>query len=173
MKSKYVSRVQKIQNDIPKVTSHTPQRLMELIRNLYWQLNGLIQEMESEVLLFPDMSKEQHYADHFVYAAACTPEEYYMLRDRCKTKEPEAAGFLPYTFIEEDEETICIIPRPRGVSDDDCLGTAAYVRMVEEFTGFIYAVPFTEKTALGSLSLAQVIAKTAGVDPAKVRHITL
>lgn len=141
------------------------------LRNATWELEGLIKAMENDMLLFPDMSKEQHFADHFVYAAPCTSTEWHKVLGRCKTKEPDEQGFMPYTYLDEEGEKICIIPRPFGASDDDCLGTAAWIRMVDEFRGMIYALPYCNEEWPNTI--ASIIARTAGVEPSKVRHVTL
>lgn len=128
------------------------------------------------MLLFPDMTRDQHDAQEFCFAAPCTTQEWYKLMALAKkTKPPKGAGvmetdFLKYVLIEEDDETICIIPRPATATDDDCVASGAYIRMVAEFTGMIYAVPSSCDTRVGE-SMASIIHRTAGVPPHQVRHV--
>lgn len=120
------------------------------------------------MLLFPDMRKERHEAQEFVFAAPCTYAEWAKLKSQCKFHWDDKQ-YLPYTLVKEDDEQIAIICRSQEDSDDDCLVTAAYLRMVVEFTGMIYALPY--QTDHLNNSIGAIIARTAGVDPKQVRHV--
>lgn len=141
----------------------------ELSRDVYYMLEGLQQMMEETVLLFPDMTRSQHEAQEFCFAAPCAEVEWKSILNRCALN----SGYLPYHIVEEveDEERVALILRDMSDSDDDCLATGAYLRMVKEFTGMIYAVPYS-RLELGT-SIASIIARTAGVPPHQVRHVEI
>lgn len=122
------------------------------------------------MLLFPDMRKERHEAQEFVFASPCTYAEWFKLKGRCGFRWGDKQ-YLPYTLVKEGEERIAIICRSPDDSDDDCLVTAAYLRMVGEFTGMIYALPY--QTDRLNNSIGSIIARTAGVDPKQVRHVEI
>lgn len=117
------------------------------------------------MLLFPDVSREQHEAQEFVFASPCTFAEWQRVRDKAK----RYPGYLPFALVKEDEETIAIICRKDCDSDDDCVTTAAWLRLVREFSGMIYALAYTHLPA--PTSTGAIIARTAGVNPKQVRHV--
>lgn len=127
------------------------------------------------MLLFPDVTRAQPEAETFVFAAPCDHHEWRRL-DKHSTEipsSPDGEKYLPYfVFREKDEsETIIAILRGPKDSDEDCLQTAAYLRMVEEFRGMIYALPYHPNSA--EITMADIIARTAGVKPQHVRHVSL
>jgi hypothetical protein len=121
------------------------------------------------MLLFPDMSREQHEAQEFCFCDPCTKEEWRRLKHQVKcTRE----GYLPHVIKHDDsKEEIAIILRGTWDTDEDCVTTAAYLRLVHEFSGMIYALPFREGSALTSQPMSAIIARTAGVPFFQVRHI--
>jgi hypothetical protein len=125
------------------------------------------------VLLFPDLSREQHHAQEFVFAVPCRKHEWHKLYQQAeRINQPQdgvASPFLPYYKTREDDEEIIIILRSPVNTDEQCLSTAAYLRMVDEFTGMIYSLPYSETDAMNSI--ADIIRRTAGVPPHQVRHI--
>ena len=142
--------------------------LMERCRNIYYILDALVDGMENEMLLFPDQTREQHEAQEFCFADPCTLPEWNKLKAEASTPE----GYLPFVYKECDEEQICIILRDATATDDDCLTTAAWIRMVRGFSGYIFALPYREGAALTmGQSMAHIIARTAGVPSHQVRHI--
>lgn len=132
-------------------------------------LHEFIQYLENRMLLFPDLTKKQHEAEHFVFAYPCSSTEWHKLFDHARrTKTPKE--YYPYVFIDDRDERIAIILRPQMGTDEECLTTAAYLRMVKEHTGMIYALPFNLNFD-EDYSFGAIIARTAGVDPKKVRHV--
>lgn len=121
------------------------------------------------MLLFPDMSREQHEAQEFCFCDPCTKEEWRSLKHQVHcTRE----GYLPHVIKKTDEnEEVAIILRGTWDTDDDCVTTAAYLRMVHEFSGMIYALPFRDGPALTGQPMAAIIGRTAGVPFYQVRHI--
>lgn len=131
------------------------------------------------MLLYPDMRRESYGAnDDFVFAAPCTETEWETLNAAALTARPESSDYLPYTFIKESyhdeapaDVTYIILMSPQ-TPDDDAIATAAWIRVVEEYTGIIYALTF-ESEYNSNQSLSSIIARTAGVPPKQVRHIEL
>lgn len=142
-----------------------PGRQRELFRDVYYRLEGLQQMMEESMLLFPDMNRTQHEALEFCFAAPCAEVEWRKLYKHCAINHE----WLPYHIVTEDEEKIALILRKPEDSDDDCLATGAYLRMVKEFTGMMYALPYA--TGPIGTTIASIIARTAGVPPHQVRHV--
>lgn len=166
---KWMVRIDNIKGHIQDgmATHLPPGRQKELCRDVYYRLEGLQQMMEETVLLFPDMARNQHEAQEFCFAAPCAEVEWKSIYKRCALN----SGYLPYHIVKEDGEKVALILRDMGDSDDDCLATGAYLRMVKEFTGMIYAVPYS-RLELGT-SIASIIARTAGVPPHQVRHVEI
>jgi hypothetical protein len=122
--------------------------------------------MEVTMLLFPDMNREQHKAQEFCFAAPTSQIEWLKLKAKVScTRE----GYLPHVIVKEDEEEIALVLRDLSDTDDDCVATGAYLRMVLEFTGMIYALPYAQGP-IGT-TIASIIARTAGVPPHQVRHV--
>jgi len=157
-----------MQSRIGKNWSHYSKKAMEnILRDVYWQLDGLKHMMENTMLLFPDMTREQHEAQEFCFADPCTLPEWNKLK--AEASHPE--GYLPFCYKTSDEEQICIVLRDRYDTDDECLTTAAWIRMVREFTGMIYALPYSDRPTLTATPMANIIARTSGVPFFQVRHI--
>jgi hypothetical protein len=168
MKSIHLKRAKRAFNAVGTSWSdYTKQALVERCRNMYYTLEALVDAMENEMLLFPDQTREQHEAQEFCFADPCTLPEWNKLKAEASTPE----GYLPFVYKECDEEQVCIILRDATATDEDCLTTAAWIRMVREFSGYIFALPFKDSVALTSQSMAQIIARTAGVPYHQVRHI--
>ena len=125
------------------------------------------------MLLFPDQSRDQHEAQEFCFADPCTREEWRQLKHQSNTRDASTPkGFLPYVIKTTDEgEQLAIILRGTWDTDDDCVSTAAMLRMVQEFSGMIYALGFREGSTLTSQPMTKIIARTAGVPFFQVRHI--
>lgn len=169
MKSIHLKRAKRAFNAVGSSWDQlTKVALMERCRNVYYILEALLDAMENEMLLFPDQSREQHEAQEFCFADPCTLPEWNRLKAEASTPE----GYLPFCYKECDEgEQVCIILRDATATDDDCLTTAAWIRLTREFTGHIFALPFKDSVALTSQSMAQIIARTSGVPFHQVKHI--
>ena len=168
MLPRIVERVEQIQSKIGGSWDNlTKVALMERLRNAYWQLDGLLYLLENSVLLFPDMTRKQHEAQEFCFADPCTLPEW----NKLKAEASHTEGYLPFCYKPDGDEIVCIILRGPDDTDDDCLTTAAWIRMVREFTGMIYALPYSDAPALAATSMANIIARTAGVPFHQVRHI--
>lgn len=134
---------------------------------------------ETDLLLFPDMLSEQHAAEEFVYAAACQPHEWHRLfdvaRQRQQRQEPQPPAtdtpLLSHLMVAEEGEKICIILQGAADTREQATTTAAYIRMVGEFSGMIYVLPYNDAPV--SNSLADIINRTAGVPPHQIRHIDI
>lgn len=124
--------------------------------------------LEKKMLLFPDMTKEQPDAGEFCFATPCTLDEWTKL-SRSGKVEWVKNFMVPYIMVKEDKEKIAIILMDSGNTDDEAMTLAAYLRMVQDFTGMIYALPYTHDTP--DMWIGSIIARTSGVDPKKVRHI--
>lgn len=118
------------------------------------------------MLLFPDVTREQHESEHFVFSVPCTLDEW---RKLCTKQHWVDNHYVSYVILEEDKEPIAIILVDSGNTDDEALTLAAHLRMVSDFTGMIYALPYT--TEPPDHWIGNIIARTAGVDPKKVRHV--
>ncbi len=130
------------------------------------------------MLLYPDMRRETYNAnENFVFAAPCTEIEWKELF--ANRNEPNRdRDYLPFTFIKETfhenapPDVTCIILMSPNTPDDDAIATAAWIRVVEEYTGMIYALTFDPAYA-GETSLSSIVARVAGVNPKQVRHIEI
>ncbi len=127
------------------------------------------------MLLYPDMRRDLYDAnDNFVFAAPCTEAEWRQLNADAQM----SGDYLPFLFIKETyhenapSDVTCIILMSPNTPDDDAIATAAWIRVVEEYTGMIYALNF-EADYSRSNSLSSIVARTAGVPPKQVRHIEL
>lgn len=119
------------------------------------------------MLLFPDMTREQHEAEEFCYAAPCTFDEWKQLRADVQLPHD---NYLPFVSKEDDNrEEIYLILRSDSDSDNECVATAAYIRFAMQHTGMIYAIGYT--LAQPSNSIASIIGRTSGVPYHQVRHI--
>ena len=122
------------------------------------------------MLLFPDMSRDQHEAQEFCFCDPCTKEEWRKLKHQVVGGEG-TDKYLPFVFAKADSDWVCVILRGTYDTDDECLTTAAWIRLVREFTGMIYALPFREGRALTAQTMSAIIARTSGVPYHQVRHI--
>lgn len=120
------------------------------------------------MLLFPDVTRQQHESEHFVFSVPCTLDEW---RKLCTKQHWVDNHYLSYVILEEDEEPIAIILVDSGNTDDEALTLAAHLRMVSDFTGMIYALPY--HTDRLNNSIGSIIARTAGVNPKQVRHVEI
>jgi len=127
------------------------------------------------MLLYPDMRRETYTGnDNFVFAAPCLEVEWKSLLANA-SKNPNQ---LPFTYIKErfhenaPPDVTCIILMSPQSTDDDAIATAAWIRVVDEYTGMIYALTFDPAYA-GATTLSSIVARTSGVDPKQVRHIEL
>lgn len=171
MFSSYIEKAKRAQRMIGSNYVHTDLTkgaMIERLRNAYWVLDSLIYDLENTMLLFPDMSRTQHEAQEFCFADPCTLTEWQKL---LKEDASIPDGYLPFCYKQSDEEEICLILRDKYDTDDDCLTTAAWIRMVREFTGMIYALPYSDRPALTATPMANIIARTSGVPFFQVRHI--
>ncbi len=135
------------------------------------------------MLLYPDMRRKLYDAnDNFVFAAPCTEPEWKELYERRQTiadrGDQAHCAYLPYTFIKETfhenapPDVTCIILMSPNTLDEDAVVTAAWIRVVDEYTGMIYALTFDPAYA-GETSLSSIVARVAGVNPKQVRHIEI
>lgn len=126
---------------------------------------------EDYMLLYPDMSRTNYDgSETFVFAAPCTKDEWYKLlrHGGCINNGTQ----LPYFLSNEKEDPVCIILRREESTDDECVETAAWIRVaVEGFNGMIYAMDYVDAPQFGSV--AKIIARTAGANPKQVKHIDL
>lgn len=127
--------------------------------------HSFLQRLEHRMLLYPDMSRSGYDAKEFVFASPCS----YAQWDRALRRATKDVGYLPWLEIEEEGESIVIICRSPEHTDDDCLTTAAWLRIVNNFRGMIYALPYDDKPL--DYSIGAVLARTSGVDPKQVRHV--
>lgn len=125
------------------------------------------------MLLFPDMSRTTYDgSETFVFAAPCLRDEWHRL-----LRHPQAINDgtrLPFVLLQggSKEDHVCIILRRDETTDDECVETAAWVRIAyENFNGMIYAMHHVE--APQCASIANIIARTAGANPKQVKHIDL
>lgn len=125
------------------------------------------------MLLFPDMSRTTYNgSETFVFAAPCTRNEYYQI-----LRHPQATDDgvrLPFVLLQggDKDDHVCIILRRDETTDDECVETAAWIRIVHEnFNGMIYAMTYVSEPMFGSI--ASVIARTSGANPKQVKHIDL
>lgn len=165
---KWHKRIDGIKQYVDEARHHrhmSPGKQLIFIRDVYYRLEGLQQMMEESMLLFPDMARDQHKAQEFCFAAPCAEVEWRKLHKHCALN----SGYLPYHIVKEEDEKIAIVLREDHNTDDDCLATGAYLRLVKEFRGMIYALPYS--TGPISTTLASIIARTAGVPPHQVRHV--
>lgn len=164
---KWMVRIDNIKSHIENgMGTHLPPgKQAELCRDVYYRLEGLQQMMERTVLLFPDISRSQHEAQEFCFAAPCAEVEWRQIHGHCALN----SGYLPYHIAREDDEEVAIVLRSDQDTDEDCLATGAYLRMVKEFTGMIYALPYAPGPI--ATTVAAIIARTAGVPPHQVRHV--
>ena len=142
-------------------------------------IDEYLKRQENKMLLYPDMRRETYDAnDNFVLAAPCTEAEW---KELLKMRQPKFDGdenYLPFTFIKETyhdnapPDVTCIILMFLHTPDDDAIATAAWIRVVEEYTGMIYALTFDPAYA-GETSLSSIVARVAGVNPKQVRHIEI
>ena len=130
------------------------------------------------MLLYPDMRRKPYDAnENFVFAAPCTEAEWKELF--ASRSEPNRdRDYLPFTFVKETfhenapPDVTCIILMSPNTLDEDAIATAAWIRVVDEYTGMIYALTFDPAYA-GETSLSSIVARVAGVNPKQVRHIEI
>lgn len=123
------------------------------------------------MLMYPDMSRTTYDgSETFVFAAPCTRDEWYQL-----LRDPRAVNDgirLPYIVSGDsmEEEIVCVILRRDESTDEECVETAAWIRVTQEnFNGMIYATGYVDAPQFGSV--ASIIARTAGANPNQVKHI--
>jgi len=135
------------------------------------------------MMLYPDMTRTTYDAsDYFVFAAPCTQAEWFQLSQQIsrqwkgrKKTTPQSRGknddYLAWIMLKDDsEEEIVIILRDTLDTDSECEETAAWIRVSQEFRGMVYALKYDP--AYGSeQTLAQIICRTAGVNPSQVRQV--
>jgi len=121
------------------------------------------------MLLYPDMSRDQHTSETFCFAAPCTKDEWYrMYRSSMCVKDGIR---MPYVMLSEDGEQAVIILRGPEVPDSSCVETAAWIRItLPNFNGMIYAMKYAPTVFT---SVAATIARTAGANPRQVKHFDL
>lgn len=126
---------------------------------------------EGYMLLYPDQSRTTYDgSETFVFAAPCTKDEWYRLlrHGGCIND----GSRLPYIMTGKKEDQVCIILRRSETTDDECVETAAWIRVAaENFNGMIYAMDYVDAPQYGSV--AKIIARTAGANPKQVKHIDL
>ncbi len=147
-------------------------------RTPFVNVDEYIKRQENKLLLYPDMRRELYDAnDNFVFAAPCTEAEWKVLFGQ-RSEPNRDRDYLPFTFIKEhfhenaEPDVTCIILMSPNTPDDDAIATAAWIRVVEEYTGMIYALTFDPAYA-GETSLSSIVARVAGVNPKQVRHIEI
>jgi len=134
-------------------------------------INKEVTKERNRLLLYPDMSRTTYDgSETFVFAAPCSDDEWNKL-----LRHPNCLNdgtHLPYLTSGEGEDQVCIILRRHENTDDECVETAAWIRVtLENFGGIIYAM--THVTAPQYGSIAQIIARTAGANPKQVKHIDI
>lgn len=116
--------------------------------------------------LYPDMGRSQYTKnDTFVYAAPITTDVWMQLQKYAR-HDGEKNGFLLPDDIEGLDDVIIL--RSKHMTDDDCMTTQAFIRLVHGNRERVYCVPYRDQVSTAVLANA-----TAGAPRALCKMLSL
>lgn len=120
--------------------------------------------------LFPDMSREQFKdSENFIFAAPIMVEHWVRIDSVCRTNDRTPNGVHWVKYHEGDGKSFIMLMRRPEHTDDDMKEAAAYLRLFENRTEIIYALPYEATPP----SQAVLLERTAGANPRYCKMISL